>query len=63
MYVGTDEGLSSSKASPQGALAGAGSQKQGLNVQDTSLVLVLMLRKALGVAPAVFDFERFCCAQ
>lgn len=63
MYVGTDVGLSSSKASPQGALAGAGSQKQGLNVQDMSLVLVLMLRKALGVAPAVFDIERFCCAQ
>lgn len=44
--VGTDTGLSGSRASPQGALAGAGSQKQGLNVQDTSLVLVLMLRKA-----------------
>lgn len=44
--VGTDTGLSGSRASPQGALAGTGSQKQGLNVQDTSLVLALMLRKA-----------------
>lgn len=44
--VGTDTGLSGSRASPQGALAGPGSQKQGLNVQDTSLVLALMLRKA-----------------
>lgn len=44
--VGTDTGLSGSRASPQGALAGPGSQKQGLNVQDTGLILVLMLRKA-----------------
>lgn len=43
---GIDTGLSGCRASPQGALAGAGSQKQGLNVQDTGLVLALMLRKA-----------------
>lgn len=42
----TDTGLSGSRASPRGALAGAWSQKQGLNVQDTGLVLALMLRKA-----------------
>lgn len=63
MQAGADEGLSGSKASPRGALAGAGSQKQGLNVQDMSLVLALMLRKALGVAPVVVDIERFCSAQ
>lgn len=28
-----------------------------------SLVLALMLRKALGVAPVVVDIERFCSAQ
>lgn len=43
---GADTGLSGSRASPRGALAGVGSQKQGLNVQDTGLVLALMLRKA-----------------
>lgn len=43
---GTDTGLSGSRASPQGVLASTGSQKQGLNVQDTGLVLALMLRKA-----------------
>lgn len=43
---GTNMGVSSSRASPQGALAGAQSQKRGLNVQDTGLILVLMLRKA-----------------
>lgn len=42
----TDTGLSGSRASPQGALAGSKCQKQGLNVQDTGLVLALMLRKA-----------------
>lgn len=44
--VGTSAELSGSSASPRGALAGAWSQEQGLNVQDTSLVLALMLRKA-----------------
>lgn len=34
------------RASPRAALAGAGSQEQGLNVQDKSLVLALALRKA-----------------
>lgn len=43
---GRNTGLSGSKTSPQGVLAGAKSQNQGLNVQDTSLILVLMLRKA-----------------
>lgn len=28
-----------------------------------SLVLALMLRKALGVAPVVVDIERFCSAR
>lgn len=36
----------SNRVSPRAALAGAGSQEQGLNVQDTSLVLALALRKA-----------------
>lgn len=44
--VGTSAELNGSRASPRGALAGARSQEQGLNVQDTSLVLALMLRKA-----------------
>lgn len=55
----TDTGLSGSIASPQGALVGVGSQKRGLNVQDTGLVLALMLHKAQGVAPVGVDIERF----
>lgn len=43
---GHTTGLSGSKTSPQAVLAGAESQNQGLNVQDTSLILVLTLRKA-----------------
>jgi len=38
--------LSGSRTSPRGVLAGAKSQNQGLNVQDTGLVLALTLRKA-----------------
>lgn len=45
-HGGTVTGLSGSRDSPQGALADAGSQKQGLIVQDTGLVLALMLHKA-----------------